>query len=135
MKFLLDNNLPPSFATALHSLSEREGYGSVHHLRDFFDHRITDVDWITELGNDGGWTAVTGDTRIRTRPQELAAFRAAGLVLITLAPPWSNLRFWEKASLLIRCWPNICQVAVGAPRPSLFEVSARPSASAIRQIV
>jgi hypothetical protein len=134
VKVLLDNNLPPSFATALNALSEREGYGSVHHLRDFFDPRITDVDWITELGNDRGWTAVTGDTRIRNRPHELAAFRAAGLVLVALSPSWSKLRFWDKAVLLIRCWPNIHQAAASAPRPSFFEVYARPGASGVRRI-
>jgi len=135
VKVLLDNNLPPSFAIALNALSEREGYGSVHHLRDFFDPRITDANWITELGNDSGWTAVSGDTRIRNRPHELAAFSAAGLVLVTLAPSWSKLRFWDKAALLIRCWPDIYQVAASAPRPSLFEVAARPGQSGIRRIV
>jgi hypothetical protein len=134
VKFLLDNNLPPAFAVALHNLSEREGFGSVHHLRDFFDHNIADVDWITELGNDGGWTAVTGDTRIRARPHELAAFRAAGLILMMLSPAWAHLRFWEKASLLIRSWPDICQTAITAPRPSIFEISSRQGPTGVSRI-
>jgi hypothetical protein len=135
VKFLLDNNLPPAFATALDSLSRREGFGSVHHLRDFFDPGISDVDWITELGTDGGWAAISGDTRIRTRPHELAAFQAAQLVLVTLAPGWTKLRFWEKAALLIRCWPDICAAVEGATRPSLFEVATRPGISGIRKVI
>ena len=42
-------------------------------LRDKFPANVTDVDWITALDREGGWTVVTKDIGIRQRPHERAA--------------------------------------------------------------
>ena len=46
--------------------------------RDHFAEDTEDVAWIAEIGRRG-WVAVTRDQRIRRRPNELAAVRAASI--------------------------------------------------------
>ena len=60
MKFLLDNNLPPLLARALHELSAPEGH-TVIHLIEKFPRDTADIEWISVLKEEGGWAVVSQD--------------------------------------------------------------------------
>lgn len=65
MRFLFDNNLSPLIARAIAVLAEPDGH-RVEHLRDRGHGAAPDEEWITRLGEEGGWTIVPGDRRIAT---------------------------------------------------------------------
>ena len=105
MNFLLDENLPRAYARSLNALAERGGY-SVTHVRDVVGEKTDDVDWVSEVGKQGG-AVISGDKRLTTREHELRALRSSGLITFILAPGWSKLAFWEKAWLLTRWYPKL----------------------------
>ncbi|NWB98952.1 hypothetical protein HX882_23960 [Pseudomonas gingeri] len=53
MNFLIDNNLPPAIARALHELCKADGH-LVIPLRDKFDQRTHDIHWISQLKTEVG---------------------------------------------------------------------------------
>jgi predicted nuclease of predicted toxin-antitoxin system len=61
LKLLLDHNLSPRLAKALDALFVEH---QIVALRDKFPANVTDVDWITALDREGGWTVVTKDIGI-----------------------------------------------------------------------
>ncbi|MCL1481160.1 hypothetical protein MIH18_13305 [Marinobacter sp. M3C] len=105
MKFLLDNNLPPALARALHELSEPEGH-TVIHLSQKFSRDTPDIEWINILKAEGGWVVVSQD-QFKKSDLEKQAFRRAGLTVFCLAKHWSKVRYWEKAYQMVRWWPAI----------------------------
>src|SRR5258708_5266241 len=71
---MLDNNLAPRIARSLNAL-----FADQHHvvaLRDCFPENASDVEWIEDLDQRGGWAVLTRDLHIRTRPHERAALIA-----------------------------------------------------------
>lgn len=121
MKFLLDNNLPPALAEALHALSSRENH-EVEHLRGKFDGATADADWITTLGQEAGWVIVSADRRITRNRHEREALRRAALTTFVLAKSWMHQEFWEKASRLVGWWPDIVKQAELVQPGAIFEV-------------
>lgn len=109
LKFLLDNNLPPALAEALHALSKDDGH-TVVHLRSRFSERAPDHEWIAELANEGDWVVVSHD-RFAKNELERKALQASGLIVFVLTRSWSKLRFWDKAILLVRWRPRILEQA------------------------
>lgn len=105
MKFLIDNNLPPAFAKALHAFAEKDGH-SVTHLRDKFAHDTPDITWITTLKAETSWIIISQDS-FRKGDLEKQALRECGLVVFCLAKQWSKATYWDKAQNLVRWWPAI----------------------------
>ena len=124
MKFLLDNNLAPPLAEALHALSKRDGHGVVH-LREIFDPTTPDVEWITSLGEQGGWVILSEDRRIVKNRHEREALRRAAMTTFVLAKAWAHQAFWPKASRLIGWWPHIMRQAEMVEAGAIFEVPFR----------
>ena len=79
MKFLVDNNLPPSLARALNELSSASEIHveKVIPLRERFPSNTADVVWLTELAAEGGWNIVSGDN-FRKSTAERELMRRAG---------------------------------------------------------
>jgi hypothetical protein len=100
LRFLLDENLPPAFARALDALAARDGH-SVGHLLDLVPLGTPDHGWIARLAQDGS-VAISGDKRMLTRKHELRAFKDSRVTAFILAAGWNSLRFWDKASRLVR---------------------------------
>ena len=73
MILLLDENMPPRVADALHALGTIEAY----HVSKHLPRGAPDVEIFEFLRGRAGWVFVTQDLRIRKRPQELAALRHA----------------------------------------------------------
>lgn len=78
MKVLIDENLPPALAKALHALFE--GDHDVVHLRARFGPAVQDREWIETLSAEGRWIVISGDRRITRNRAEYMAFRNSRLV-------------------------------------------------------
>lgn len=105
MKFLLDNNLPPAIARALHELTRSDYNHSVEHLKDKFPANTPDTAWIEALAKEGDWVVITHDKFNKGLEREV--LRRAGLKVFMLDKSWGNHQFWEKAYQLVRWWPAI----------------------------
>ena len=102
MKLLVDNNL--SFALA-HSLQPLFPEHEIVALRDKFAQNTPDVDWIGALDKEGGWSALTGERRLKTRPHERLALDRSNVVFFFLTGPWLKYSVPETAWRLIRLVP------------------------------
>jgi hypothetical protein len=117
LKFLVDNNLPPSLARALNELSS----GSEIHvekvipLRERFPPNTADVVWLTELAAEGGWNIVSGDN-FRKSTTERELMRRAGFNVFVLQKSWSSQQYWQKAAQLVLWWPRIIDYASKSQR-------------------
>ncbi|WP_341960019.1 hypothetical protein [Pseudomonas sp. RC10] len=127
MNFLIDNNLPPSLARALHELCKADGH-SVIALRDKFDQRSSDVSWISTLSSEGKWSVVSQD-KFTKGDAERRAFRECGLPIFCLAKQWGQEPYWSKAQNLVKWWPAILHHAELASDGTAFRVAWRFSAS------
>ena len=122
MKLLLDNNLPPALARALHELTIREweNLHQVTHLRDRFAANTADAEWIAMLAQEGGWIVITHDRLNKGLERE--ALKRAGLKVFFLDGGWKDHNFWEKAVQLARWWPRIIEQAEGISGGAAFQV-------------
>ena len=59
MNLFLDNCLAIRHARALNAIIQPDGH-SVVHLRDKFAADKPDVEWLRELGREGGWIVISG---------------------------------------------------------------------------
>lgn len=123
MKFLVDHNLPPSLAHALHALSEKFGYEVVP-LREKFPTNTSDEEWIRSLSEEGNWTVISQD-HFKKSELEKKAFRDCGLTIFCLAKQWSKEDYWAKAHNLIKWWPVILTQAELVSESAAFRVPWR----------
>ena len=107
MNFLIDNNLPPAIARALHELCKADGHRVVP-LRDKFDQTDSDIHWVSQLRSEGGWAVVSQD-KFTKGEIERTAFRECGLPIFCLAKQWGQATYWSKAENLVKWWPAIVQ--------------------------
>lgn len=128
MRFLLDNNLPPPLARALHELSKNDGHEVVH-LRDKFPADTSDIVWIDVLRTEGNWVIISQD-RFRKGALEAKAIRDCGLIVFCLAKHWNKEKYWEKAHNLVRWWPSIIQQAELISGGAAFKIPWRLSSKA-----
>lgn len=109
MKFLIDNNLPPQLARALHELSKNESH-NVFPLKAKFPANTADTEWILALKEEGEWAIISQDG-FRKNDLEKAAIRSCGLPVFCLSKQWGSQSYWEKAHNLVRWWPAIMEQA------------------------
>lgn len=126
MNFLIDNNLPPAIARALHELCKAEGH-SVIPLRDKFASDAPDIHWITQLQAEGGWAVISQD-KFSKGDVERQAFRACGLPVFCLTRQWGQTPYWSKADNLVRWWPAIMKQAELISGGAAFRVAWKFSA-------
>lgn len=123
MKFIFDNCISPRLAKAIHALVESEH--EVVALRDRFRSDTPDTEWIGELGRQGGWIIISGDLRIRKRPQELAVWRTARLTTFFMASGFQSETQWEQARWMVGKWPEIVDLASRVAPGAAFRVPKR----------
>lgn len=121
MRILIDNNLPPPLARALHELSLERERIEVFHLRERFDGATPDIDWITTLSSERDWVIVSKD-RFRKGDAEKAALKRSGLVVFYLNKSWGNQKYWSIAQRLVHWWPSIIAQARIIEGGAAFEV-------------
>lgn len=112
MKFLLDANLPPTLARALHALSSGvdPGVDQVIPLRDKFAPDTKDPAWLSALAREGDWAVISQDG-FNKSDIEKALIERAGLMVFVLEPAWGKQQYWAKCVQLIRWWPKILSIA------------------------
>jgi hypothetical protein len=111
LKFLFDNNLPPSLARGIGELSKFDPLvEQVIPLRDRFPANTPDVQWLGHLAKEGGWRVVSID-RFKKSSAEREMLRRQGLTVFVLDPQWSGQPYWIQAAQLVRWWPKILEVA------------------------
>jgi hypothetical protein len=120
MKFFCDNCLSPRVAKAIHHLVQPKH--TVVHLREKFDPAITDVEWITQLGNEEDWIIVSADLNIRKRPAEREVLNAAKLTTFFFAKGYTKFDTWQQAKWSVEKWPLIIDMAAKVTPGSAFLV-------------
>lgn len=110
MKFLFDNNLPPSLARGVAELSKFDPVvEQVVPLKDKFAPNTPDVEWLGALAAEGGWAVVSID-RFKKTSAEREMLRRQGLTVFVLDPQWSK-PYWVQAAQFVQWWPRIIEVA------------------------
>lgn len=111
MKFLFDNNLPPSLARGVAALSAIDAdISEVVALRAKFPASTPDEVWMKQLQAEGGWVVISGD-QFKKSKAERELLRQKGLTVFVLDPQWSDHLYWDKAARLVLWWPKIVSVA------------------------
>jgi hypothetical protein len=77
---LVDNDLPPRLARALHLIFEGDGDEIIALRQKFGRGDIKDADWIGRLGAEGGWAVLSADRRIARQKPSRELFIRAGLI-------------------------------------------------------
>lgn len=107
MKVLVDNDLPPRLAQALHVIFEADG-DEVASLRQKFGRDdIKDADWIGRLGTEGGWAVLSADRRIAKQRPSRELFIRAGLIGFFFPPSLQRQPLHRQAARVITLWPAI----------------------------
>jgi hypothetical protein len=122
MRFFVDNCLAPRMARAFNELAKPRN--EFVHIQDHpnLKHNCSDVEWISQLADEGNWIILTKDKNILKKPVERAAFQAAKLTGFFLDKTWSNLDFWSQLSRLSLIMPKIIELAQINPPGSCFKV-------------
>lgn len=130
MKLLIDHNLPPRFATALHALLEPDH--EIRALRDKFGRSdLKDEDWIERLGREGGWSVLSKDIRIAKKKPSRDAFLRANLVGFFLSPSMQKWPLTRQCARVLYIWPDMVTLR-GTVANGVYEMPA--SGGKFRQI-
>lgn len=119
MRVFLDNCLAPRHADALQALLPEH---RILHLRTKFGADAKDEDWLRELGHEGDWIVISGDTRIHRSKHLAKAWRASRLTVFFLKPAWMRLPLLEQHSRLAGCIQRVLRLAEEHPRDAGFSV-------------
>lgn len=106
--------MSPYHAKGMRGFAELQSHEIVH-LRERFTEDTADAVWIRELGNEGGWIVISGDTRIARGTAEKAAWYESGLTIFFFAPPWATDKFWVQSAALVAWWDAINRQARKTP--------------------
>jgi len=106
VKLFFDEHISFRIPRALHQLIGGHGHEAVA-LRDKFSDGISDIEWITKLGQEGNWAIITDDHRIRKNPAERRAWRETDLIGFFFAPGWRKLDVPQQAAKLILWLPKL----------------------------
>jgi PIN like domain len=98
-----------------------------HHER--FSPACPDEEWLTAVGKEN-WIIVTRDQKIRRKPNELKAFRDAGLIVFALAS--GNASAADTAELVVSLYSKFLKLARNTKRPAMFSVSLGKTITPVR---
>jgi hypothetical protein len=105
VKVLIDENLPPALARALHALFD--GDHEVVHLRDRFGPSAKDREWIETLSSEGRWIVISADRRITRNRVEHAAFRNSRLIGFFLSKGLYKAPLIKQMERILALWSTI----------------------------
>lgn len=105
-----------AWSVALGAALDAAGISYVAH-HDRFKPDTPDEQWLAAAGREH-WVVLTRDQNIRRRPAELAAFKAAKVVVFVLSQ--GNLSATETATIVTGAYARMMRMAKGARRPALF---------------
>ena len=123
MKVLFDHNLSRYIARGLNEIFAGEHL--IVALEEHFGQSdLTDLEWISRLGNEGNWSVISADVRITRNRVERNAFLSADLVGFFLSPGLRKSPVHIQAARLLRVWPRIVAISENVER-GLFELPLR----------
>jgi PIN domain-containing protein len=125
VKVLLDNNLSPAIARALHELFAPEH--EIVALRDKFDPKTIDAEWIPALSREGRWVVISGDRRITRNKAEYEAFRNSRLVGFFLAKGLYKAKVTKQMERLLALWERMETLATHVEGGAMFELQMKSS--------
>ena len=130
MRLLVDHNLPPRLATALHAIFEPQH--EVRSLREKFGRSdLSDEEWIGRLGEEGRWSVLSADRNIAKKRPSRDAFLRAGLVGFFFSPAMQKWPLPRQTARILTMWPEMA-ILDRAVASGVFEVPA--SGMKFRQI-
>jgi hypothetical protein len=104
---MVDNDLPPNLARALHLIFESDG-DVVVALKDKFGRaNLTDAEWIGALGSEGGWAVLSADRRIAKQRPSRDAFIAASLVGFFFPSSLQKASLAKQTARVLTIWQDI----------------------------
>lgn len=130
MKIVVDENLPPALARALHALFA--GEHDIIHIRDRYGPGVRDIQWIPELGQEGRWIVLSADRRIRKTRAEFQAFRTSRLVGFFLSSGLNKAPLVKKAERILALWDDIVTFGERSAAGSMYELP--PTSNRIRTL-
>lgn len=132
MKLLFDNNISPRVARAINELLSADG-DSAYAIRDKYHASTPDIEWITGLASEGGWSVVSGDHRITKNKAERAAWLQTELVGFFLEPSLARLDPLQQTARLLFWLPIIRRQLSLIRGPALFALPLKAT-SKLRQL-
>lgn len=124
--------MPPNLwasgvAAFSHARFEAGAVSQVVHLREKFNAKTPDLEWIAALGVEGGWTIISRDGFRKKNGAERHILRQAGLSVFVLQKSWASQPYWNLSAQFLHWWPRIVAQACTTERATL-EVPWRTSA-------
>nr|WP_231708471.1 hypothetical protein [Sphingomonas populi] len=104
---MVDNDLPPRLATALHLIFEPDGDEIVSLREKFGRANLKDEEWIRALGQEGRWAVLSADRRIAKQRPSRELFIGAGLIGFFFPPSLQKEALNRQAARLLLLWPSI----------------------------
>lgn len=104
---MVDNDLPPRLAEALHIIFEADGDKVISLRAKFGRQNVKDEEWINTLGSEGRWVVLSADRRIAKQRPSRSLFIAAGLVGFFFPPSLQKQALYRQAARVIGLWPDI----------------------------
>jgi PIN like domain len=130
MKVLIDENLPHALARSLNALFS--GKHEVVHIRDRFGPGVKDIDWISQLSEEGRWIVISGDRRITRNKAEYGAFRGSNLVGFFLSKGLYKARIEKQMERILVLWQTIETQSTIVQGGAMFELPT--TSTKIRQM-
>ncbi len=103
-KVILDHNMPPSIARALHEIVNSDGH-EAYPLRDLFEVSISDIDYFNQLGRE--WIVVSKDLQNSKKKAERAAILRNNVVAFYLSPALQKKKVGEQAAAILWHWDKM----------------------------
>lgn len=106
MKLLVDHNLPPRLAEALHLIFAPD-HEIVSLGAKFGRHNLKDEEWIPRLGQEGGWAVLSADLNIAKKRPSRDLFIRAGLVGFFFSSAMQKWPLSRQTARVLILWPQI----------------------------
>ena len=106
VRVLLDHNMPPAIAKALHEIIKVNGH-SAFALRDRFRTNIADIDYFNELGREKGWIVISKDLANSRKKAERQALLENKIVAFYLSKGLQKKKLNEQAAAILWHWDKI----------------------------
>ena len=123
MRVFVDNNLPPRLARGLNELFH-DDHQVICHRDRFGKTHTADEEWITALGEEGGWVVLSGDINIARKRPSRELFLRSQLVGFFPRTAVMELPLAKKAARILTVWDRMERIANDV-RPGLFELQQR----------
>lgn len=108
VRVLFDHNMPPSISRALHEIIKLDGH-SAYAFREKFPIDTPDVDYFTELGENGDWIVISKDTANAKKRAEREAIMKSGVLAFYLRPAVQKQPIHQQAATIVWQWDKILQ--------------------------